>query len=245
VLPYFRRLEADADFGDQPWHGHSGPMPVRRYLDLDYTELGAAALRALEQVGFPPVYDHNRPGAVGAGRMPMTSRDGRRVTTADGYLPVGATPPNLTIRPETHVAEVTFEGSRATGVRLLDGEVVEAGWVVLCAGVYGSPPILMRSGIGPADHLRSVEVPVGVDLRGVGANLADHPAVSIECGYRGPTRAEPVLHFMATFHSAATPGEAAPDLLRSGTDCGRARELRHRRGAPEAPLAGSSSPALG
>ena len=213
VLPYFRRLEADADFGGEPWHGDRGPMPVRRYLDLEYTEVGGAGLHALEEIGFPNVDDHNRPGAVGAGRVPMTSSGGTRVTTADAYLPSGATLPNLTIRPEMHVAEVVFEGSRATGVRLLDGDVIQASWVVLCAGVYGSPPILMRSGIGPADHLRSVDVPARVNLPGVGANLADHPAVAIDCGYRGPGRTDPILHFIATFHSAATPSEAAPDLM--------------------------------
>lgn len=73
VLPYFIRLEADADFGDQPWHGDRGPMPSTRYHDLDYTEIGAAGLVALEATGFPIIEDHNRPGAVGAGRMPMNS----------------------------------------------------------------------------------------------------------------------------------------------------------------------------
>ena len=59
------------------------------------------------------------------------------------------------------MAEVIVERGRARGVRLLDGRTIEAGWVVLCAGTYGSPSILMRSGIGPADHLRSVGIPVG------------------------------------------------------------------------------------
>jgi choline dehydrogenase len=150
------------------------------------------------------------------------------VTTADAYLPVSATPLNLTIRPETHVAEVCFEGNRARGVRLRDGEVVEAGWVVLCAGVFGSPAILMRSGIGPADHLRLVEVPVRMDLPGVGANLADHPAVSIECGYSGATRTDPILHIIATFHSATVDGDSAPDLMLWASD-------------PEAPAEGPAS----
>jgi choline dehydrogenase len=214
ILPYFRRLEADADFGDRPFHGDAGPIPVDRYLGVEPAEIGTAGIRALEAAGFPVVEDHNRPGAVGAGRMPMTSRDGARVTTADAYLPLGATPSNLTIRPDTHVAEVLFdEADRATGVRLLDGEVVEAGWIVLCAGVYGSPAILMRSGIGPPDHLRSAGVEVQVALPGVGANLADHPAMDIDCGYRGPARPAPVLHHIATFHSAATPADQAPDLM--------------------------------
>ena len=98
VLPYFLRLETDDDFGDQAWHGDSGPMPVKRYFDVEYTEPAAAALSAMLAAGFPPVDDHNRPGAVGAGRMPMSSREGERVTTADAYLPPGGAPANLTIR---------------------------------------------------------------------------------------------------------------------------------------------------
>lgn len=213
MLPYFTRLEADADFGEQPWHGDRGPMPISRYLDLELTEIGAAGLLALEAVGFPVVEDRNRPGAVGAGRMPMSSRDGIRVTTADAYLPIGGTPPNLTIRADAHVADIAFEGTRATGVRLLDGTVIEAAWVVLSAGTYGSPPILMRSGIGPAEHLSSLGIPVRLDLPGVGANLGDHGGVDIDCGYRGPARAAPLLHFVATFHSSAVPGSEAPDLM--------------------------------
>jgi choline dehydrogenase len=71
----------------------------------------------------------------------------------------------------------------------------------------------MRSGIGPAEHLRSVGVPVRVELPGVGANLADHPAATIDCGYRGTSRAAPVLHVVATFHSAAISTAEAPDLM--------------------------------
>ena len=111
----------------------------------------------------------------------MSSRDGLRVTTADAYLPVGGTPANLTIRPDALVGDVVFDGTRARGARLVDEEVIEAGWVVLCAGTYGSPPILMRSGLGPAEHLRSVGIPVRLDLPGVGANLADHGGVDIDC----------------------------------------------------------------
>ncbi len=213
VLPYFKRLEADADFGDEPWHGNAGPIPIGRYLDLEPTDIDAAALQACEAVGFPSVADHNRPGAVGAGRMPMSSRGGLRVTTADGYLPVDRTPPNLTIRPDAQVADVVFEGTRAGGVRLLDGTVVRATRVVLCAGTYGSPPILLRSGIGPAEHLRSVGIPVRLDLPGVGANLADHPGVDIAGDWDGAIRAIPLLHSIATFHSAGASPDGPPDLM--------------------------------
>jgi len=96
---------------------------------------------------------------------------------------------------------------------LQDGEVIEAGWVVLCAGTYGSPSILMRSGVGPAEHLRSIGIPVRLDLPGVGANLADHAGVDIDCGYRGGARTAPVLHVIATFHSSLASRNEAPDLM--------------------------------
>jgi len=213
VLPYFRRLEADDDFGDRPWHGDAGPMPISRYLNLDLTEIGAAGLQAFEAVGFPLVEDHNQPGAVGAGRMPLSSRAGTRVTTADAYLPVDGTPPNLSIRADAQVAEVVFEETRARGVRLVDGTVIEGDWVVLSAGTYGSPQILMRSGVGPAEHLHSLGLPVRLDLAGVGANLADHAGVDIDCGYRGPARTAPILHLLATFHSSGSSSDDAPDLM--------------------------------
>jgi choline dehydrogenase len=98
-------------------------------------------------------------------------------------------------------------------VRLLDGTVIEAGWVVLSAGTYGSPPILMRSGVGQAAHLREMGIPVTVALPGVGANLVDHPEVSVDCGYTGAGRAAPVLHSIATFHSAGRSTRETPDLM--------------------------------
>jgi choline dehydrogenase-like flavoprotein len=188
-------------------------MPITRYPELDFTEVATAGMEALAASGFPTVDDHNRPGAVGAGRMPMSSRDGIRVTPADAYLPLGGTPPNLSIRPGAQVSEVVFDGAQATAVGLTNGTVVESGWVVVSAGTYGSPPILMRSGIGPAEHLRSVGVPVRADLPGVGANLADHPGVDIECGSCGAARDAPILHLLATFHSADRSRSEAPDLM--------------------------------
>jgi choline dehydrogenase len=213
MLPWLRQLEADADFGSKPWHGDSGPMPVRRYLDAEFTDVLAAAARALEQIGFQPVDDHNRPGAVGVGRMPMTSSKGARVTTADAYLRSATTSANLMVRCNSQVADVLFDGLRAAGVRLVDGTLVEAGHVVLCAGVYGSPAILMRSGIGPPDDLRALAIDVGVELPGVGENLIDHPSTYVDVGTLAESRATPLLHAVATFHSTARSLDQAPDLL--------------------------------
>lgn len=213
LMPYFKRIETDLDYGDQPWHGDSGPIPIGRYRDLEPTAIHAAGQRALEATGFPLVDDHNRPGAVGAGPMPMSSRDGIRVTTALAYMGPISTQPNLTIRPEAEVSHVVFKGTRATGISLADGTGFDAGCVVLCAGTYGSPPILMRSGIGPAEHLRSIGIPIRFDLPGVGANLADHPACDLDCGYQGAARSAPLLHTVATFHSSGAPSSAPPDLM--------------------------------
>src|SRR5437667_363950 len=83
--------------------------------------------------------------------------------SADAYLPAGRTPANLSIRADSPTAEIVFDGDRAVGVRLLDGSIVRGRRMVLCAGTYGSPAILMRSGIGPASHLRAMGIPVRVD----------------------------------------------------------------------------------
>ena len=213
VLPYFIRLETDLDFGGDPWHGEHGPMPSNRYLDQGHMPIVDAVVQALRAAGFPEAPDHNRPGAVGVGRMPMNTRAGVRVTTADAYLPVGGPPSNLTIRSNAQVGYVLFDGLNARGVRLLDGSEVEGGWVVLCAGTYGTPPILLRSGLGPPAHLREVGLEVTVDLPGVGANLADHPSVPIDFGYQGAGRSAPILHSIATFHSAHRSNQETPDLM--------------------------------
>ncbi|HET6816781.1 MAG TPA: GMC oxidoreductase [Mycobacteriales bacterium] len=212
LLPYFQRLEHDLDFGDRPWHGNSGRIPVTRYPAELPSEYEAAALAALAAAGLGTIEDHNEPGAVGAARMPMNARAGRRVTGADGYLPAGATPANLHVQAEAPVASLVVEGSRVTGVRLFDGRVVNAGWVVLSAGVYGTPVILMHSGIGPADHLQAVGVSVVHDLPGVGANLADHPGVDLDPGYRADGPITPRFHLLATWRSSQATSADAPDL---------------------------------
>jgi choline dehydrogenase len=213
VLPVFRRLEADAEFGHSEFHGDSGPVPITRYPAFAPSEIHAAALEAFDALGFPTVADHNLPVAVGAGRMPMSSRDGVRVTSAETYLAPNRRPANLTIRADAPVAKVVLDSGRAAGVALGDGTAVAAGWVVLAAGTYGTPPILMRSGIGPVAHLREMGLDVRLDLPGVGANLSDHPGVDLDSGWRGGAKAGPILHTIATFRSSKATSGAAPDLM--------------------------------
>ena len=212
VLPAFRRLERDAEFGRAAWHGDAGPVPITRYPDRTRSPIHEAALDALVALGFDPVDDHNAPDAIGVGPMPMSSQDGVRDTTADAYLPREATPPDLVIRPDSEVDRVIVQSGRVTGVRLVDGSVVAAEQVVVAAGTYSSPGILMRSGIGPADHLGSCGIDVVVDLPGVGSNLADHPGTELDSRWRGSAPDPPPLHSIATFRSslAQTP---APDMM--------------------------------
>ena len=122
-------------------------------------------------------------------------------------------PATLRIDPDRQVDTVLITNGRALGVRLVDGTEIGAESVILSAGTYGSPSILMRSGIGPAEHLRSVGIPVRLDLPGVGANLTDHPATELDCGYQGSAREAPLLHTVATFHSSGMPTSAPPDLM--------------------------------
>ncbi len=212
LLPYFTRLEADADFGEDAWHGQGGPIPIRRYRADELTDVATAGLAAFEAVGLETVADHNAPGAVGAGVAPVNCRDGLRVSTALAYLPDSGERPNLRLRCETEVAEVTVEGNRAVGVRLAGGETIEAAVVVLCAGAYASPAVLLRSGVGPADELAALGIPVAVDLPGVGRNLADHPSVSLELPYRSDAEPAPLFQVVATLHSSRSKSSDPPDL---------------------------------
>ena len=104
------------------------------------------------------------------------------------YLAPARTRPNLTLVPDALVDRVLVEDGRAIGVRTADGRDPSGGEVVLCAGAYGSPAILLRSGIGPAADLRELGIPVVADRPGVGAHLLDHPLL-----FTGTTNRRPVI----------------------------------------------------
>lgn len=212
VLPVFRGLESDRDYPSSPWHGDAGPLPIDRYLELPRHPIHDAVAAALrERLGAAP--DHNAPDAVGVGPMPMSSRGGDRVTSLDGWLGGADRPHTLTIRTDAEVDRVTSRSGRATGVRLVDGTEIEAQAVILAAGTYGSPMILLRSGIGPAAQLHDLGVPVVADLPGVGEHLADHSAADFDTGWRGTRPGDgPVTHSIATFRSSGWEG-GTPDLM--------------------------------
>lgn len=212
VLPFFNRLERDLDFGSDSWHGGEGPVAIRRYTEAEMGPGALEFLAACTGLGHEAVADHNRPDAVGAGRVPVNAIEGVRQSTAIAYLSSVRARPHLEIRPDCHVDRLQLNGDRAVGVVLAGGEVIPAGQVILAAGAYASPAILLRSGIGPAEDLARLRIPVAADLPGVGAGLQDHPAVSI--GF-APTplavRRTPVFQVVLTFRSSDWKG-AGPDL---------------------------------
>lgn len=175
VLPAIRRFEADREFGNEPHHGSDGPIAIER-PDLDAARVLRAAVDACLAAGYPSCPDANAPGATGAGPQPYNATGGRRQSTLVTYLPRARRLPTFEVRAGALVDRVRVRDGRATGVRLAGGEEIAAERVIVAAGAYATPPILMRSGIGPAAHLREHGIEVVADLP-VGDNLMDHPAL--------------------------------------------------------------------
>jgi choline dehydrogenase len=178
LLPLFQRAETDPLGG--PLAGTDGPVPVFRVADHDVAPAERAFMTAAASLGYPIVADLNATPyqAPCVGPAPKNIADGVRMNGAFTYLAPARSRSNLTIRANSLVDRVQFADGRAIGVRLTHGEKVTAREIVLCTGTYGSPAILLRSGLGPAEHLRDLGIPVRADLPGVGANLLDHPLVS-------------------------------------------------------------------
>ena len=175
ILPSFCRLEHDLDFKNE-WHGQNGPLPIRRYTTKELTLSQAAFLKVCSEAGFPEAPDLNAPHTEGAGPSPMNSIEGVRQSTALTYLAQARHRRNLQIQSETLVDSVMFSGNRALGVILAGSRTKVSGdRIILAAGSYASPGILMRSGIGTAQDLEKLRISVLRDLPGVGRNLTDHP----------------------------------------------------------------------
>ncbi|WP_085695114.1 MULTISPECIES: GMC family oxidoreductase [unclassified Pseudomonas] len=174
LLPAFKKLERHSG-GASAIHGHDGPLPVRQLSTADVTPMQKAFIYATVANGYRMVDDFDGAQANGVGPYPMNIVDGVRVNTGMAYLTdeVRARK-NLQIRADSLVDKVLFEGTRATGVQLANGERLPAGEVILSAGTYGSAAILLRSGIGPGDDLRALQIPQVAELP-VGQRLVDHP----------------------------------------------------------------------
>ncbi|MGA9721680.1 MAG: GMC family oxidoreductase N-terminal domain-containing protein [Candidatus Binatus sp.] len=181
VLPYFIKLEDDLDFGDRPYHGRGGPIPVWRTPQDRWGGADRALRDVCLDLGYGWCDDHNAPTGTGVSPYAMNRRDDARVSTNDGYLEPARDRANLRIIGDALIDRVEFAGNRAVAVRVRtrDGWTrVEGGEIVLCAGAIHSPAILMRSGVGPADDLRALGIRVVADLP-VGNDLIDHPVVAM------------------------------------------------------------------
>ncbi|MGI8926681.1 MAG: GMC family oxidoreductase, partial [Tepidiformaceae bacterium] len=184
VLPAFRRLERDLDFGDRPYHGDAGPISIRRYRDDELTPIHQAFLETSRGLGYPDCPDANDPMSWGAGPHPMNKLGRLRISTAIGYLAPARARPNLAIRANTLTRRLIIESGRVVAAEVeRDGEVelIKGRLFVLSAGSLQSPAILMRSGVGPRAAIERLGIESVRDVPGVGTNLCDHPALAVLC----------------------------------------------------------------
>jgi 5-(hydroxymethyl)furfural/furfural oxidase len=190
VLPFFRKLEQDLDFGGE-LHGAEGPVPVRRTPPQDWPPLSKALHEFAKERQIPFVADMNGDFRDGYASVPMSNWPDKRASAAICYLGADVRArPNLTIATDVTATELTFDVRRATGVRaIVDGQIQEftGREIVVSLGAIHSPAMLMRCGIGPLAQLRERGIRVRADMPGVGANLSNHSLLFI--GFHLPRRA--------------------------------------------------------
>jgi choline dehydrogenase-like flavoprotein len=197
VLPYFKRMEAFED-GESTLRGGDGPIKVTRKYEL--TGAAESFREAVKtRMGVEDNPDYNGEKQDGVSTFQQSAYKGRRFSSAQGYLhdrPL----PNLTVMTNAHAARVVIENGRATGVELIEqggNTVVRATKeVILSAGAYGSPHLLLLSGVGPAGHLQDHGITVHADLP-VGDNLHDHLFVPMSYKMNSAIHKPTAPHFMA------------------------------------------------
>ena len=181
VLPYFRRMERRIGDGDPTFRGRDGNLTV---TDIDWRHpLCDAFIEGAVEAGIPRNPDYNGKIQEGVAYAQRTILNGRRVSAARAFLHPAMQRPNLRVLTHAHTTNLVLDGKRAVGVRYLKGghdgtayEVRARREVILAAGSYNSPQLLQLSGIGPAELLKSLGIPVQHALAGVGENLRDHYA---------------------------------------------------------------------
>jgi choline dehydrogenase len=225
VLPFFRQSEHYVQGGDPHYRGKGGPLQVEDYRTI--LPLTHRFVEAAQQAGFALSADLNGELQEGVGYSQMT-RNGRfRGSTAQTFLAQAKGRRHLRIETEAIATRLLLDGRRCVGVafrqRGSDREVRATREVILCGGSVNSPHLLQISGIGPAEHLRSIGIPVAHDLPGVGANLQDHyvarichrakDAVSINELARGIRLAREAVRFVVTGRGALTFGVTSAQVF--------------------------------
>lgn len=175
VLPYFRKAESNERGADE-FHGGDGPLGVSDVRDEH--PLAKAFIAAAVEAGHRRNDDFNGAAQEGAGYYQTTMRGGVRSSTAAAYLKPARGRANLRVVPEALATRILFDGTRARGIEYLRGgktvKVNAGGEVIVASGSFNSPQLLQLSGVGPAERLRALGIPVIADLPGVGENLSDH-----------------------------------------------------------------------
>ncbi|MBC3193403.1 choline dehydrogenase [Pseudonocardia sp. C8] len=183
VLPYFRKFESFSD-GPDEWRGANGPVHVGRAPAAH--RFHDTFLRAGEQAGFPVTPDHNGYRQEGMHIAQVFIHQGVRWSASRAYLRPAAWRPNLTVLARATVERIEIHDGRATGIRVrvgTDTRVIPCEReVILAAGAFNSPKLLLLSGIGPADELARHGIPVVSDRAEVGRNLQNHPGVDVQFG---------------------------------------------------------------
>lgn len=193
-LPVMKRIESDQDYPDSPIHGNSGPLYVRRPFKFDAIASPPveAYLASAFGMGLPKCPDLNGPEPYGVCESPYNIRDGKRQSTVVAYLNSARNRPNLTIVAEALAQSLVLSRKKAEGVRYKkDGleHTAVGGQILLTAGVYHSPQILMLSGVGPQPELKKHGIPQVHDMPGIGENYHDHPGVVMT--FEGPKSFNP------------------------------------------------------
>lgn len=195
-LPYFKKMEL-APQGTPEWRGKSGPLILERGEVRN--PLFGAFFSAVQEAGFSITDDVNGFKQEGFAAFDRNLHRGRRYSASRAYLASVRSRPNLTIKTRAQVTKVRMDGLRSTGVEYVDGRgrkhVVDAGEVILAGGAFNSPQLLQLSGIGNADHLRSVGVDPIHHLPGVGEHLQDHLEVYVQHACTKPVSLNPNLQF--------------------------------------------------
>jgi choline dehydrogenase len=175
-----QKVESDAEAAGN-WHGRTGPVPVTRHLEEPLNPYSQGLIDACQSLGIPWLDDANDPhNVVGVGQSVWNSPNNVRWNSGFAYLDPARERPNLTIVDRSLASRIELEGRRATGVTFQTPggpATIAADQVVVSCGSYNSPTLLMRSGIGPGQHLRDIGIAPLHDLPGVGEHLVDHPAV--------------------------------------------------------------------
>jgi choline dehydrogenase len=193
VLPYFKRSEHQVR-GADGFHGTGGPLSVS---DVAQHPICEAFIAATSELGFARNDDFNGASQDGAGYHQTTTRNGRRCSTAVGYLRPAMHRPNLRVVTGAMTERITFDGRRATGVDFRQdgrlGIALAEREVILCGGAVNSPQLLMLSGIGPQEHLAGFGLPVVHHLPGVGQSLQDHYSAPVKLKSRLPVTVNDVM----------------------------------------------------